>query len=82
MKPHVIAAFTIIMIFLAGCDSARDIFKSKYNGRTAEEWFYEYKTVEAALQRANDEIETAKLAAGGDYDEMQDALDNLEPVHP
>lgn len=82
MKPRIIVVFIIIMVFLGGCDSANDIFKSKYNGRTAEEWYYQYKRVEAALQRTNDEIETAKIAAGGDYYEMQDDLDNLEPVQP
>lgn len=64
------------MCISTGCDSVKDT----YNGRTAEEWYYEYEGVAAALQRANDEIETAKMAAGGDYDEMLDALENLDTV--
>lgn len=63
--------------------------QQKYEGLTAEEWFYEYADAEDraseyedALDQANSNIENAKYYAWESYEEMGDALDYLEPVYP
>lgn len=68
--------------------------KEKYEGQTAEEWFNDYDYCESslseykdALEEANDnideansKIEDAKGYAWENYEEMGNALENLETV--
>lgn len=68
--------------------------KDKYEGQTAEEWFYEYdyqiaineelenmlSEYQDALQEANDNIDEAKWYTWESYNEMGEALDNLETI--
>lgn len=68
--------------------------ENKYEGRTAEEWFNEYdnqlndnEQLKSALEEANSNIEEAndnitgaQYYAWESYEEMGDALDNLNTV--
>lgn len=68
--------------------------KQKFQGLNAEEWFSEYtssesnlKDYEKALEEANNRIDevnsdirTAKMSVGDSFEEMQDALNNLDTV--
>lgn len=68
--------------------------KDKYEDQTAEEWFNEYdfqvavneelksslSDYQDALQEANDNIDEAKWYTWESYDEMGEALDNLDTV--
>jgi hypothetical protein len=70
--------------------------EQKYEGLTAEEWYYEYSDAEDrvedaeeraseyeyALDDANSNIEDAKSYAWESYEDMGDALDYLETVEP
>lgn len=63
--------------------------KQKFEGMTAEEWFNEYDETEYqlrqtrdALDQANSNIEDAKYYTWESYDDMGEALDNLETVEP
>ncbi len=63
------------------------IHKDKYEGYTAEEWFYEYDyevsvndNLRNALEEANLNIDIAKLYAWSSYDDMGNALDGLQTV--
>ncbi|KKS52542.1 MAG: hypothetical protein UV19_C0018G0003 [Parcubacteria group bacterium GW2011_GWA2_42_28] len=69
-------------------------YKDKYEGQTAEEWFNEYdyqvavnenlesrlSDYQDVLQEANNNIDEAKWYAWESYDEMGEALDNLDTV--
>ncbi len=61
--------------------------KQKYEGRTTEEWFDSYEYCESkleeyknALEEANYNIEDAKSWAWGSYEEMGEALEDLDIV--
>lgn len=61
--------------------------KDKYEGYTAEEWYNQYDEAvglnddyQSALEEANYNIEEAKYYSWESYDEMGEALDNLETV--
>lgn len=79
------------------------IYRQKFEGRTAEEWYEtfvqestinvqtnskiadlenELEDYKNALEEANSTISKAKYHAWESYDEMGEALDNLETVNP
>ncbi len=53
---------------------------TKYEGQTAEEWFNDYDYCVGQVEEANTRIDDAKYYEGGDFIDMRDALENLEPV--
>lgn len=67
---------------------------SKYEGKTAEEWFNQYDAVTAELaektnsleeananiKQCNENIEDAKYYEGSSYEDMENALNSLDTV--
>ena len=84
----------IIVILVGLLIWALFFYKQKYEGQTTEEWFNDYDYCESrlgeykdALEEANDnideansKIEDAKGYAWENYEEMGNALENLETV--
>jgi len=84
----------LTIIFIIAFVWAIFFHKDKYEGLTAEDWFYEYdyqiarneelesrlSEYQDAFQEANDNIEEAKWYAWESYEEMGEALDYLDIV--
>jgi len=78
-----------VFILIGGILGAIIFGHPKYDGLSAEEWHDEYSAVQDeldsityALDQANQNIDEAKYYSWESYDEMGDALDNLETVEP
>jgi hypothetical protein len=72
----------IVVVLIIALVYSLFFHKQKYEGYTAEEWYDEYVAAQDALDQANSNIEDAKYYVGESYEEMYDALDNLETVSP
>lgn len=85
-----------IIAFLVGALIWAVFFhKNKFEGQTAEEWFNAYDAetartddlenrisdLQGALEEANSEIEEAKSYSWQSYEEMGEALENLDSIH-
>lgn len=83
--------FIFVVSLIVGFFAKQD---SRFDGQTAEEWFdaYDYEVsrneelenrvndYQDALERANSEIGDAKSHAWESYEEMGEALDNLDTI--
>lgn len=97
---HTILIFALLLIVFILFSS---IYRQKFEGQTAGEWYEafvqestinlqtnskiadlenELEDYENALQEANSVISKAKYHAWESYEEMGEALDNLETVSP